>query len=143
MVERPHSIRGGPGSIPGRCSSIFGIWREVLGRNVYIMSQYFFPAIIYRDIISHITITYRYIMYFFRTFKKSTAPYKVHNMGLRYIKAILSSGAAARFQHGNKHSGQKLHFSMHITHVSTLHFLCTGALLYVHYSFLLISNFVI
>ncbi len=22
---------------------------------------------------------------FFRTFKKSTAPYKVHNMGLRYI----------------------------------------------------------
>ncbi len=27
-------------------------------------------------------------MYFFRTFKKSTAPYKVHNMGLRYIKNI-------------------------------------------------------
>jgi hypothetical protein len=25
-------------------------------------------------------------MYFFRTFKKSTAPYIVHNMGLRYIK---------------------------------------------------------
>ncbi len=25
-------------------------------------------------------------MYFFRTFKKSTAQYKVHNMGLRYIK---------------------------------------------------------
>ncbi len=86
MVECPHSIRGGPGSIPGRCSSIFGIWREVLGRNVYITSQYFFPAIIYRDIISHITSTYRDIMYFFRTFKKSTAPYKVHNMGLRYIK---------------------------------------------------------
>jgi hypothetical protein len=41
------------------------------------MSQYFFPAIIYRDIISHITITYRYIMYFFRTLKKSTAPYEV------------------------------------------------------------------
>jgi hypothetical protein len=39
------------GSIPGRCSSIFGIWREVLGRNVYITSQYFTPAIIYRDII--------------------------------------------------------------------------------------------
>ncbi len=104
---------GGPGSIPGRCSSIFGIWRKVLRRNVYIMSQYwdvmytlcpsihyvpvlgctvyitsqyFFPAIIYSEIISHITITYRYIMYFFRTFKKSTAPYKVHNMGLRYIK---------------------------------------------------------
>jgi hypothetical protein len=36
----------------------------------------------------HITITYRYIMYFFRTFKKSTAPYKVHNMGLRYIKVL-------------------------------------------------------
>jgi hypothetical protein len=50
------------------------------------MSQYFFPAIIYRDIISHITITYMYIMYFFRTFKKSTVLYKVHNMGLRYIK---------------------------------------------------------
>jgi hypothetical protein len=44
---------GGPGSIPGRCSSIFGTgyW------DVYITSQYFFPAIIYRDIISHITIT--------------------------------------------------------------------------------------
>ena len=27
-------------------------------------------------------------MYFFRTFKKSTAPYKVHNMGLRYIKIV-------------------------------------------------------
>ncbi len=64
-----------------------GIWREVLGRNVYITSQYFFPAIIYRDIISHITSTYRYIMYFFKTFKKSTVPYKVHNMGLRYIKS--------------------------------------------------------
>ncbi len=53
------------------------------------MSQYFFPAIIYRDIVSHITITYRYIMYFFRTFKKSTAPYKVHNMGLRYINGYI------------------------------------------------------
>ncbi len=84
----PACHAGGPGSISGRCSSIFGIWREVLGRNVYITCQYFFPAIIYRDIISHITITYRYIMYFFRTFKKSTAPYKVHNMGLRYIKLI-------------------------------------------------------
>ncbi len=102
----PACHAGGPGSIPGRCSSMFGIWREVLRRNVYIMSQYitcihyvpvlgrnvyityqyFFPAIIYRDIISRITITYRYIMYFFKTFKKSTAPYKVHNMGLRYIK---------------------------------------------------------
>jgi hypothetical protein len=50
------------------------------------MSQYFFPAIIYRDIISHITITNRYLMYFFRTFMKSTALYKVLNMGLRYIK---------------------------------------------------------
>jgi hypothetical protein len=55
---------------------------------VYITSQYFFPAIIFRDIISHITITYRYIMYFFRTFKKSTAPYNVLNMGLRYIKIV-------------------------------------------------------
>ncbi len=27
-------------------------------------------------------------MYFFRTFKKSTALYKVQNMGLRYIKYI-------------------------------------------------------
>jgi hypothetical protein len=79
MVERPHSIRVGPGSIPGRCSSIFGIWREVLGRNVYIPSQYFFPAIIYRDIISHITSTYRYIMYFFRTFKKSEMNYLLYN----------------------------------------------------------------
>ena len=36
----PACNTGGPGSIPGRCSSIFGIWREVLGRNLYIMSQY-------------------------------------------------------------------------------------------------------
>ncbi len=61
---------------------------------VYITSQYFFSAIIYRDIISHITITYRYIMYFFRTFKKSTAPYKVHNIGLRYINVIKGGGRA-------------------------------------------------
>jgi hypothetical protein len=88
-MESIHILSGGgPGSIPGLCSSIFGIWREVLGRNVYITSQYFFPAIIYRDIISHITSTYRNIMYFFRTFKKSTVPYKVHNMGLRYIIII-------------------------------------------------------
>ncbi len=31
-------------------------------------------------------------MYFFRTFKQSTAPYKVHNMGLRYIKTLLIGG---------------------------------------------------
>ncbi len=92
MVERPHSIRGGPGSIRRRCSSIFGIWREVLECNVYITSQYFFPAIIYRDIISIITSTFRYIMYFFRTFKKSTASYKVHSMGLWYIKILSMSG---------------------------------------------------
>ena len=30
-------------------------------------------------------------MYFFRTFKKSTTPYKVHNMGLRYIKLPMYS----------------------------------------------------
>ena len=30
-------------------------------------------------------------MYFFRTFKKSTAPYKVQNMGLRYIKFKVKS----------------------------------------------------
>jgi hypothetical protein len=72
---------GGPGF------DSIGIWREVLGGNVYITFQYFFPAIIYRDIISHITSTYRYIIYFFRTFKKSTVPYKVHNMGLRYINS--------------------------------------------------------
>ena len=67
-----------------------------MGPNVYITSQYFFPAIIYRDIISHITITYRYIMYFFRTFKKSTAPYKVHNMGLRYIKKVSGFPVSSR-----------------------------------------------
>jgi hypothetical protein len=83
---------GGPGWIPGRCSSIFGIWREVLGHNVYITSQYFFPAIIYRDIISHITITYRYIMYFFRTFKKSTAPYKVVVRESERVTGPLSEG---------------------------------------------------
>ncbi len=130
MVERPHSISGGPGSIPGRCSSIFAFgekywdvstpilctdsiaqWQSVnilLGgtrvrfpddadqylafREKYWDVKYTLrprtssqPSS-YWDIISHITITYRYIMYFFRTFKKSTAPYKVHNMGLRYIK---------------------------------------------------------
>ncbi len=77
MVERLHSIKGGPGSIPVQCSSIFGIWREVLGHNVFLPSHHLQGH--------NITITYRYIMYFFRTFKKSTAPYKVHNMGLRYI----------------------------------------------------------
>jgi hypothetical protein len=93
-VERPHSIRGGLGSIPGRCSSIFGIWREVLGCNVYIISQYLTPAIIYRDII--------YALYpsstplppkttaIFRDFKKSTAMCKVHNVDLRYIKLPMS-----------------------------------------------------
>jgi hypothetical protein len=98
VVERPHSISGDPGSIPRRCSSIFGIWREVLGHIVYI---------IYRDIpvISHITITYRYIMYFFRTFKKSTAPYKVHNMGLRYIKKIIGLSKNYRIKDGYLVSG--------------------------------------
>ena len=93
MVERPHSIRGGLGSIPGRCSSIFGVWREVLGCNVYITSQYLTPAIIYRDII--------YALYpsstppppkttaIFRDFKKSTAMCKVHYVGLRYIKYFM------------------------------------------------------
>jgi hypothetical protein len=33
-------------------------------------------------------------MYLFRTFKKSTAPYKVHNMGLRYIKVLTYPEAA-------------------------------------------------
>jgi hypothetical protein len=89
MVERLHSIRGGPGSIPGWCSSIFGIWREVLRCNVWLAHPYYVQIIII-IIISHITSTYRYIMYFFRTFKKSTAPYKVHNMGLRYIKNLHS-----------------------------------------------------
>ncbi len=32
-------------------------------------------------------------MHFFRTFKKSTAPYKVHNMGLRYIKKLAATSA--------------------------------------------------
>jgi hypothetical protein len=92
MVERPHSIRGGPGLIPGQCSPIFGIWREVLGCNVYITSQYLTPAIIYRDII--------YALYpsstpppqttaIFRDFKKSTAMCKVHNVGLRYINSLI------------------------------------------------------
>ncbi len=92
MVEHPHSIRGDLSSIPGRCSSIFGIWREVLGFNVYITSQYLTPAIIYRDII--------YALYpsstpppkttaIFRDFKKSTAMCKVHNVGLRYIKYMI------------------------------------------------------
>ena len=36
----PACNAGGPGSIPGRCSSVFGIWREVMGRNLYIMSLY-------------------------------------------------------------------------------------------------------
>jgi hypothetical protein len=69
-------------------SQYWDIMYTLLGHNVYITSQYFFLAIIYRDIISHVTITYRYIMYFFRTFKKSTAPYRVLTMGLRYVKII-------------------------------------------------------
>jgi hypothetical protein len=74
-VERLHSIRGGP-----KFDSV---------QYLAFGEKYFFSAIIYRDIISHITITYRYIIYFFRTFKKSTALYKVHNMGLLYIKQII------------------------------------------------------
>ncbi len=34
----PACNAGGPGSIPGRCSSVFGIWRKVMGRNLYMMS---------------------------------------------------------------------------------------------------------
>ncbi len=86
MVERPHSIRGSPGLIPGRCSSIFGIWREVLGCNVYITSQYLTPAIIYRDIS---TPPPKKTTAIFRDFKKSTAMCKVHNVGLRYIKLVI------------------------------------------------------
>ncbi len=40
LGRAPACHSGGPGSIPGRCSSIFGIWREVLGSNLYSMSQY-------------------------------------------------------------------------------------------------------
>jgi hypothetical protein len=43
-------------------------------------------------------------MYFFRTFKKSTAPYKVHNMGLRYIK-IRIDAAEERIKR-NQEKGQ-------------------------------------
>jgi hypothetical protein len=84
QFPNPWTLRvSGMGGYTSKCEKK----SKSLHPNVYITSQYFFPAIIYRDIISHITITYRYIMYFFRTFKKSTAPYKVHNMGLRYIKS--------------------------------------------------------
>jgi hypothetical protein len=41
ILECPHSIRGGRGSIPGRCSSIFCIWREVLGhKHTHIMYRF-------------------------------------------------------------------------------------------------------
>ncbi len=86
----PACHAGGPGSIPGRCSSII---EEVLGLNVYITSQIFF----YWDV----TYTLRPstssqptsntpppTTAIFRTFKKSRALYKVHNMGLRYIKNL-------------------------------------------------------
>ena len=37
----PACHAGGPGSIPGRCSSIFGSWREVLGLNVWLADPYY------------------------------------------------------------------------------------------------------
>ncbi len=47
-------------------------------------------------------------MYFFRTFKKSTAPYKVHNMGLLYIIAFYSicRGTAHRYMSQTVMAGQ-------------------------------------
>ncbi len=57
-------------------------------------------------------------MYFFRTFKKSTAPYKVHNVGLRYIKKYVvfcagiveqSVGARNRLGIGLSHRPARLH----------------------------------
>ncbi len=76
----------------------------VLGLNVYITSQYFFPAIIYRDILYALCTSNTPpavavvggggpppTTAIFRNFKKSTAPYKVHNMGLRYIKLTIDT----------------------------------------------------
>ncbi len=84
MVEHSHFTRGGLGSIPGRCSSIFGIWREVLGCNVYIISQYS-------------SSTPPKTTAIFRDFKKSTAMCKVHNVGLRYIKVLAPSKCPSKW----------------------------------------------
>jgi hypothetical protein len=55
----------------------------------YIMSQYLIPAIINRDIIYALCTSNTPTTAIFRTFKKSTAPYKVYNMGLRYINTLI------------------------------------------------------
>ncbi len=48
--------------------------------------------------------------YLFRTFKKSTAPFKVHNMGLRYIKTTTQKSGtllySTPFTHTTPHSMQ-------------------------------------
>ncbi len=55
------------------------VFRYMVGCQVQRMKErvYSLKTAGQKFIISHITSTYRYIMYFFRTFKKSTAPYKV------------------------------------------------------------------
>jgi hypothetical protein len=72
MVERPTSIGGALVRFPDDAVQYLAFGEKYWDvMYTLLTSQYFFPAIIYRDIISHITSTYRYIMYFFRTFKKS------------------------------------------------------------------------
>ncbi len=53
----PACQAGGPGSIPGRCSSIFGIWREVLGRNLYI---HYVPVLGHNVYIAQFSVNFSY-----------------------------------------------------------------------------------
>jgi len=59
----------------------------------YIISQYLFHAIIYRDIIYDFISQYHHppqTTAIYRDFKKSTAIAKGYNVGLRYIKSKMS-----------------------------------------------------
>ncbi len=74
----PACRAGGPGSIPGRCSSIIEDVMYTLPPSTSSQPSSKTPPPPTTAI--------------FRTFKKSTAPYKVHNMGLRYIKSNIGLG---------------------------------------------------
>ncbi len=104
------------GSISGRCSFVLQVlktelsWVSVLLLIFLLFATASIPILV-RNVIHYVAVLlpshhlqvhkiFHYVpethlppphqQPFFRTFKKSTAPYKVHNMGLRYIKFLLS-----------------------------------------------------
>ncbi len=85
---------GDPGSIPGGGALNVCVQGEVLGRNVIHYVPELDPShhLQGHNICHYVPVTPPPppTTAIFRTFKKSTAPYKVHNMGLRYIKYLRS-----------------------------------------------------